>query len=402
MFLLVLGILCVLLAVVAFIALPKFNLRLYKILSPLVLLLGVVFVLLSFVVTLDPGQVGIAYQLNGNSTPLNVGYNFIPPWSRINQWDATIQVFVFSQGEANDDIYGAQTMEKDYIEAVATISVRIDTEQMDKYVALYGNEQLSSVRIQQMLKTISREAIESSVNTKETATVMGNKKQVTAEAKDYLQNALQDLPIVLISFTLDDLVAPDSYEAAIREQAQLRMDKEKAVLQQEINEQQALADKIKAEGEAQVKTTQAQADADVKKIEAENVATIARIQAENDAEVKKIQAEAEASVRKTKADAEANEITTKATAEAEATIAQGEAEAKAIAAQGESYKQNPQLIELRLAELQAEIQEAWASKWSGYSFEGMSGFNFANMTEILKGLIPSVESPTANESPTTE
>ena len=67
---------------------------------------------------------------------------------------------------------------------------------------------------------------------------------------------------------------------------------------------------------------------------------------------------------------------------------QGEAEAKAIAAQGEAYKQNPQLIELEMAEIQAAVEQAWAEKWSGYSFEGMSGFNFANLTDILKEIIP--------------
>lgn len=113
-------------------------------------------------------------------------------------------------------------------------------------------------------------------------------------------------------------------------------------MQQQINEQQALADKAKADGEV--------------------------------------------AVMQTKATAEANEITTKGNAEA--IVVQGEAEAKAIAARGEAYKQNPQLIELEMAEISAATEKAWADKRSGFSFEGMSGFNFANLTEILKGIIP--------------
>ena len=387
----ILGILFLIAAVAMAIILPKMNVgtKLVRVLAPcVVVIIAIACIAVSCVVTLEPGEVGLAYQLDGSKTQLQVGYNFIPPWARINEWNTTIQVFTFSQGEAEDDIYGAQTSEKDYIEAVATISVRINTEKMDEYVALYGNEQLSSARIQQMLKTMSREAIESSVNVKPTADVMANKKQVTTEAKDYLTKSMSELPIVLVSFTLDDLIAPESYEAAIRDQAQMRMDKEKATLQQEVNEQQALADKIKAEGDAKVKTTQAQADADVKRIEAENAAAVAKIEADNKAEVKKIQAEADAEVRRVQAEAEANEIKVKATAEAEAVVMQGEAEAKAIAAQGEAYKQNPQLIELKMKEIQAAVEQAWAEKWSGFSFEGMSGFNFANLTEILKGIIP--------------
>lgn len=392
----ILGILFVVLAVVsAFV--PKNAPRLVRVITPCVsTVIAIVLVLTSIVVTLEPGKVGLAYRLNGSTTRLNVGYNFVPPFARVNEWNTTIQVFTFSQGEAYDDIYGAQTNEKDYIEVVATMSIKIDTEQLEKYIALYGNEQLTSKRIQQMLKTISREAIESSVNVKSTADVMGNKKQISTEAKEYLQNAMKDLPIVLVSFTVDDLIAPESYENAIKEQAQLRMDKEKAMLQQEINEQEALANKIRAEGESKVKTTQAQADAEVKRIEAENAAAVAKIQADNEAEVKKIQAEAEASVRRIKAEAEATEITTKANAEAEAVVKQGEAEAKAIAARGEAYKQNTQLIELKMAEITAEVQRAWGERWSGYSFDGMSGFNFANLTEIFQEILSKPVTPASN------
>lgn len=355
------------------------------------LVLSAILIVASFVVVLQPGEVGIAYQLRGSSRELQVGYNFVAPWARMHRWDTTMQVVTFSQGDAADDIYGAQTTEKDYIEVVATIGVHIDTSKMTEYIALYGNEQISSKRITKLLKTISRNSIESIIGSYTTSEVMGNKKKIGEEASTHLKESIKDLPIILDSFTIDDLVAPESYELAIKEQAQLRMEKEKATLQQQINEQEALANKTKAEGDAAVLKTQAEADAAVKKIEAENAASVAKIKADNDAEVKKIQAEAEASVRKTQAEAQATEITTKANAEAEATIKKGEAEAKAIAAQGEAYNQNPQLIDLKKAEISAEVQSKWAENWSGYSFEGMSGFNFADLTEILKNLInPSI------------
>lgn len=228
MFKLILGVLVLIASVATAVVLPRINPRAKRlpILIGGVLLAGVL-ICLSFVVTLNPGEVGIAYQLSGKKTEATVGYNFIPPWARMNKWDATNKVFTFSQGEASDDIYGAQTNEKDYIEVVSTMSIRINTKRMDEYISLYGTEELSSTRIQQMLKTISREAIESSINVKSTADVMSGKKQVSEEANTYLATALKDLPLELISFTVDDLVAPESYENAIKEQAQLRMDKEK-------------------------------------------------------------------------------------------------------------------------------------------------------------------------------
>ena len=352
------------------------------------IVVAIVFVLWSFVVTLAPGKVGIAYQLSGSGSDLKVGYNFVAPWAKIHIWDTTIQVITFSEGEAKDDIYGAQTTEKDYITVVATIGVHIDTTKMDEYIALYGNEQVRSDRIIKLLKTVSRNSIESVIGSYTTAQVMENKKMIGEQSGEHFKASVASLPLVIDSFTIDDLVAPDSYENAIKEQAQLRMNREKATLQQQVNEQEAAANKIKAEGEAAVLKTQAQAQADVKKIEAENAATVKKIEAENAAQVAKIKADNDAEVKKIQADADASVKVTQATASAEATVKQGEAEAEAIKAQGEAYKQNPQLIDLKVKQIEADVQGKWAEHWSGYSFDGIGGFTFTNLADLLKGLIP--------------
>ena len=351
----------------------------------------------SFVVTLNPGQVGIAYQLNGTSSNLKVGYNFVAPWAKIHIWDTTIQVITFSQGDAKDDIYGAQTAEKDYITVVATIGVHIETDEMDDYIKLYGNEQVRSERIMKLLKTESRNSIESIIGDNTTAYVMANKKLIGEKSGEKFKEKMSVFPLVIDSFTIDDLVAPDSYEKAIKEQADLRMETEKATLQQKKNEQEAAAAKIKAEGEAAVKKTQAQAEADVKEIEAQNQAKIKKIEADNAAEVAKIKADNDAEVKEIQAKADANVKVTQATASAEATVKQGEAEAEAIKAQGEAYNQNPKLIELKVKQIEADVQTAWANRWSGYSFEGMSGFTFANLTDLLKGLFTNPAVPAVTE-----
>ena len=359
------------------------------------IVVSIVLVLWSFVVTLAPGQVGRAYQLNGTSSDLKVGYNFVAPWCKIHTWDTTIQVITFSEGDAKDDIYGAQTSEKDYITVVATIGVHIDTSKMEEYIKLYGNEQVRSDRIMKLLKTESRYSIENVIGDNTTAYVMANKKLIGEKACEKFLEKMSAQPLIIDSFTIDDLVAPDSYETAIKEQANLRMETEKATLQQKKNEQEAAANKIKAEGEAEVMRTQAQAQADVKRIEAENAAAVKKIEAENAADVAKIKADNDAEVKKIQAEADASVKVTQATASAEATVKQGEAEATAIKAQGEAYNQNPKLIELKVKEIDAEVQSKWAEHWSGYSFEGMSGFTFTNFTDVLKGLIPSFSGPSA-------
>lgn len=383
MMLFVLGMILFIGAVVAIVANIKLSKtdkkvgRICRIGGFLAIIVSVVIVLASFIVTVSPGHVGIAYHLSGASTNLKVGYNFVSPWAKIHIWDVTTHVVTFSEGEAIDDIYGAQTSEKDYITVVATLGVRIDTSKMEEYVSLYGNEQITSQRIMRLLKTISRNSIEYTIGSYKTAEVMSNKKGVAVEAGNHFRSAVANLPIVVDSFTIDDLVAPESYENAIRQQAQLRMDKANAELQQEVNAAEAEANRIRAEGEATVAQTQANSRAEVARIDAENDAQVAKIKAENDAEVARINAEADASVKVTQAEAAAT-----------ATVKAGEAEAKAVSAQGKAYAENPQLLDLKLAEITAEVQIEWAKKWSGYTFEGLNGITFTNLTDILKNFFP--------------
>ena len=397
MFKFILGIIVAILGIVAIIVGSRFSKknseyekegRIARIGGFVGIAVAIVFILWSFVVTLVPGQVGIAYQLSGSRSDLKVGYNFVAPWAKIHTWDTTIQVVTFSEGDAKDDIYGAQTTEKDYITVVATIGLHIDTDQMDEYIKLYGNEQVRSERIMKLLKTVSRNSIESVIGVNKTADVMANKKMIGEKSGEHFKASVAELPLVIDSFTIDDLVAPDSYENAIKEQAALRMETEKATLQQQKNEQEAAANKIKAEGEAAVLKTQAQAQADVKKIEAENAAAVKKIEAENAAEVAKIKADNDAEVKKVQAEADASVKVTQATASAEATVKQGEAEATAIKAQGAAYNENPKLIELKVKQIEADVQSKWAEHWSGYSFEGIGGFTFTNLSDLLKGIIP--------------
>ena len=39
-------------------------------------------------------------------------------------------------------------------------------------------------------------------------------------------------------------------------------------------------------------------------------------------------------------------------------------------------------------QIEADVQGKWAEKWSGFSFDGIGGFTFTNLSDLLKGLIP--------------
>jgi len=105
MFKFVLGIIIAILSIVAIVVGTKMSMKnneykqhgkLARLGGCIGIVVAIVFVLWSFVVTLAPGKVGIAYQLNGAGTDLKVGYNFVAPWAKIHVWDTTIQVITFS------------------------------------------------------------------------------------------------------------------------------------------------------------------------------------------------------------------------------------------------------------------------------------------------------------------
>ncbi len=356
------------------------------------IVLAIVIMISSCIVTIQPGFSGRAYSLSGKVKTLKVGRNGVSPFSLVREVEVRTQTLKFAEVDDNDpsDIYGAQTKDGDYLRIASTLGARPDPNRLDQYLEMYGVENLSSKRIYEQLKAISRDAAERVIGLETTSYVMSSKTILSTQIKDIFSEAIKDMPIIIDSFTIDDLQASDEYERAIKEQAQLRMNQKNQLLTQEVNAETAKANKIEAEGIAEVRRIQAENDALVKKIEAENTAEVKKIQAENAAEVKKIEADNEAEVKRIQAEADASVIITKANADAEAVVKAGEAEAKALKAQGEAYTTNPELMKLKLAQIEAELKAKWAEKWSGFSFEGLNGITFTNFTDLLKGIIPQV------------
>lgn len=334
----------------------------------------------SSVRVLNPGQMGRAYNLSGGTKELSVGYNFVAPWDSVHVWDMRSQSLNFSQGEAVDDAFGAQTKTGDYLTAIANITVRINPSQLDQYIERFGTESIEGNRkINLILKNELKRAMETALMQYDTRELMNNKAKASGEAREIALTYLRDLPFEVETLWFVDFEASAEYETAIREQADLRMRTDKAVLQESLNQQEAQNNKVKADGEAEVKRIAAEAEATANEIRAKNEASVARIEAERDAEVKKTQAEADASVTIKKADADAA-----------ARIAKDTAEAQGAEAIGKAYQANPELMELKKIELQAE----WAKAWNGMmpQFQGMSSFNFADLTKVVGDFLTGIES----------
>lgn len=348
-------------------------------------LVGGTMLAMSMAQTLSPGEIGRAYQLDGSAQELTVGYNFVAPWQRIYTWDMRSQTLSFAEGGAADDAFGAQTKNGDYLTAIANITVRIDPDRLDEYIGRFGNERIAgNPKVALILKNELKRAMENALADYETRDLMSNKAKAADEARNIALQYLEAMPFVVETLWFVDFEASSEYETAIRQQADIRMKTDLAVLQESLNKQDAQNNKVKADGEAEVKRIQARADADAAEIAAQNEASIARITAERDAEVKRVQAKADATA-----------TTTRATAEAAARIAQDEAEAKGATAIGQAYSMNPQLLEIKRIELDMQ----WAQSWNGMmpQFQGLEAFSFADLTGLIGQLMPSADA--ASDAP---
>lgn len=339
---------------------------------------GIVFVAIaagSTIKVLGPGELGRAYGVLGGEKALKVGYNFVAPWERTYIWDMRSETMNFTEGEAADDAFGAQTKTGDYLTAIANITVRIDPDRLDEYILRFGSETVArNHKISTILKNELKRAMENALKEYETRDLMNNKAQAADEARTIALDYLSDLPFVVETLWFVDFEASAEYEAAIREQADMRMKTEKAALQESLNAQEAKNNKVKADGEAEVQKIAAQAEAAANEIRAQNEAQVAKIAAERDAEVKRVEA-----------DAEAKATTTRAQADAAARVAKDTAEAQGAEAIGKAYKANPELMQIK----RIELEGAWAKAWNGMmpQFQGMESFNFADFSEIIKGFM---------------
>ena len=62
-------------------------------------------------------------------------------------------------------------------------------------------------------------------------------------------------------------------------------------------------------------------------------------------------------------------------------------EADAIRETGDAYKANTSLMDLKLKEIAADVDKAWAAKWSGFIFDTGAGFTFTDLSDTVKSLI---------------
>lgn len=194
-----------------------------------------------------------------------------------------------------------------------------------------------------------------------------NKENIALYVKEKLNEYTTQfgINIMKVNFVSYDFTA--EYNAILEERAALKAQ----VINEELRQNKQ---RVAAQTEYDVAVKQAAKDAETAKIAAENAKEVALIKAEQDKQTKIIEANAAAEAQKINADNDAYVRITVANAERDARLA------AAAATKAELEAQASGLNELI-------IQRNFIDKWDGKlipSFNGMSSFNYADLTEILK------------------
>lgn len=320
------------------------------------------------IITVSPGYYAEAKLPDGSTKALISGsYNFVSPLAKVYKMESTSKAHKFSESDAESDIYGAQTNEKDYLTTVCNVNGRPDPARIREYVDTYGYVSFEDSRISEILKSQTRRAFESVINTRTTEAVMSAKGMILEEARIKALEYLADFPFIIDSLTFEEICGSAEYEAAVKLQADLRMKQATAELQTSVNEKEAAAAAALATGEKEALRIRTEGEVEAAKIKADSQNAINMAQAEN-----------EKLIKQTETDAEAYAIRESAKAEADA-----------IRETGEAYKANTSLMELKIKEIEADVDKAWAEKWSGFVFDTGAGFTFTDLSETVKTLIES-------------
>jgi regulator of protease activity HflC (stomatin/prohibitin superfamily) len=319
--------------------------------------------LTTFIRVVSVGKVVRVYSISGGQRTLKVGFNIIPPWDRTVQWDASAHAFVFLEaGDDGDpnDAFGGQTNQGDYVTTVANLVVRIDTENMDEFVATFGDKCLDDPVSGGALKSICKNALERVIEEYRTEEVMKNKSKITGAARLLaVQRIESSLPLRVVELEYPDVAASPEYEAAIQAIADARMQRQLADGEKEVNEAKAVANAVKADGEKAV----AQINADANKYKAITAA------------------EATAEASKIEGDASAYAIR-----------AAGAAEADVAERLGVLLEQYPGLIESKRLAALVEVMEEWDGQLVPQV--GGGGVSILDIAKILESLNQSPQSPT--------
>lgn len=209
---------------------------------------------------IDPGYVGIVYNLNGGveDEVLEQGLHPVLPWKKVRQYPRSIEQGYLSkdsrEGSEGDDSFDIPTSDGKTVNVDLEYSYHFDPEKLPETYSLFrgaDGKTIENTFIRGKLKTWSTE-VSSKYSIMEL--YAGDRSKINKEVSDYMEPLFADFGIVLDACNFSRIEPDKDTTEAI---------KNKIVKQQEIETEKAEVEKAKQTAERTKIDAQAQADADL-------------------------------------------------------------------------------------------------------------------------------------------
>lgn len=250
-----------------------------KIISGVVAAVIALIIVITCVVRVPVGYVGVVYSANGaEQTTLSQGWHFTSPMKHVANFPISQQQIVFSN---DPEDYGVKEHADWHIDAPASggmvgINLTVNYNFLpDRVVELYtkfggiNGESLVASKIQNSIISYVKDVTPR-------FTVMDiysdKKSEVNSAITEYLNEKLtSEYGINVSSALVIDVDLDDALKDKIRAKEQAKQDAEIAELNKQTALAQAETDKVKAQAEADIKVIEAQAEAESNRIISESI-----------------------------------------------------------------------------------------------------------------------------------
>lgn len=250
-----------------------------KIISGIVAAVIALIIVITCVVRVPVGYVGVVYSANGaEQTTLSQGWHFTSPMKHVANFPISQQQIVFSN---DPEDYGVKEHADWHIDAPASggmvgINLTVNYNFLpDRVVELYtkfggiDGESLVASKIQNSIISYVKDVTPR-------FTVMDiysdKKSEVNSAITEYLNEKLtSEYGINVSSALVIDVDLDDALKDKIRAKEQAKQDAEIAELNKQTALAQAETDKVKAQAEADIKVIEAQAEAESNRIISESI-----------------------------------------------------------------------------------------------------------------------------------
>lgn len=254
---------------------------------------GIIFafiLILSMTVRVEPGYNAVIYSANGGleEKTLNQGWHFIAPWKKAYDYPVSTEtVYLTSNkidGSKEDESMNVNTKDGKSVNVDITYAYHMEPTKLPHIFTKFRRQtafEISNTYMKQQLKT----SIQSITTRYSVLDVYGEKRaEITLKVEEEFAKNLEKDGIILENFAFSD-IRPDAKTLEAIQAIVNAQNAEQLLKQEEKNKrQQAINDKIAAEGQEQVALVQARQKAEEKRIAASANADATLTEAEATAE----------------------------------------------------------------------------------------------------------------------